>query len=272
MKTKSTQPAAFSKSTIDFLQTAGNQKSESWLDKKKDQHEEVLVEPLKDLALFLGSKLSGGVETRGYKFPKRGFGRLRRPSHKIEPGQPAYRDWVHLSASRPSTSRFDDNPGLYFYASPERIFSGGGLYAPSSRQIKKLRAVFANDISEFEDLFKDRAFKKEFPRGFESDKKLKTFPRDYPNDHENIEWLRLQAFYVKRDYTKKEFYSKNFRDLVLENWRQCLRVNELLEQALAVDLWDLGAGRGRSAEADDESPIEIDEPEDTTTDLWDDRL
>lgn len=273
MKKTTSSPASsrFSKESIDFLKLAEVQTSESWLDKNKSLHERVIVEPLKELAAYLTTHIAGRPEARGFKFPRRGFGRIRRPSFKIGPGEPAYRNWVHLSASRPSVSRFDDNPGLYFYFSSDRIFSGGGLYAPSYRQIKQMRAVFALDASEFETLFKSRSFKKQFPRGFEMDKVLKTFPRDYPNDHERINLLRLQAFYVKRDYTKKEFYSKDFRDLVLENWKETLKLSELLTESLKTDLWEAGA---RSPVVDEQ--VSDDEEDSravgTRADLWDDRL
>jgi hypothetical protein len=44
--------------------------------------------------------------------------------------------------------------------------------------------------------------------------------------------LRLQGFFVWRPYTMREFYSKDFPALVAADWRQILRLNELLEKAL----------------------------------------
>jgi uncharacterized protein (TIGR02453 family) len=250
----------FSKKSLDFLETAGKQTSPEWLDEHKVEHEAYVVEPLRELNLYLSKTLSKLPEARGYRFPKRGFGRLRRPSHKIGPGDPAYRDWVHLQPSRPSASRFDENPGLYFFVSPKRIFSGGGLYMPSSRQIKKLRLWIDDDPSEMASLFKSRAFNARFPKGFETGKCVKTFPRGYSPDHPRISWLKLQAYYVTREYSKKEFYSGEFKDLLTEDWRQALRFNEVLYQALQQDIW-----HSQSQYEEPDEPIE-------NVELWDDRL
>jgi hypothetical protein len=104
----------FSKKTIDFLIKAHEQKSMTWLDKHKAEHEDLLIHPVRELALSLAVSLERKPEARGYKFPRRGFGRLRCPQRWVTRGQPAYRDWIHIQASRPSKSIFDDNPGLYF--------------------------------------------------------------------------------------------------------------------------------------------------------------
>ena len=252
--------AHFSKKTLDFLETAGKQKSLNWLDKHKTEHEELVVEPMRNLATHVASALARLPDARGYKFPKRGFGRLRRPEHKIGPGDPAYRNWVHMQPSRPSASRFDDNPGLYFFLSPERVFGGGGLYMPSSRQIKKLRMWIDDDPSEMAGLLKSKAFREHFPRGFETGKCVKTYPRGYSPDHPRISWLKLQAYYITREYSKKELYSKNFAQILTEDWRQALRFNEVLYGALEKDIWHV--------------PPREETFEETTekVDLWDERL
>lgn len=247
------------------MKVAGSEPSIDWLEEHEAEHNGLLAEPLKQLAFYLTGELAGEKEARGYKFPRRGFGRLRRPSHKVQPGQPAYRNWVHLQASRPSRSRFDDNPGLYFYLSSERAFAGGGLYEPSSRQIKQMRMWIADDPSELDALFKDRKFRKVFPNGFETDKAVKTFPRSYPQDHERIAWLKLQAYYVKRSFTKKELYSSEFPELVTEVWKQTLRFNEIIYEALNTDIWNPQQLVTSEINDSDEEPT-------SRQDLWDDRL
>jgi uncharacterized protein (TIGR02453 family) len=255
--------ARFTKKTIDFLKEASEQTSPDWLKKHKKEHEEFVISPLRSLTFYLIQELSKDPASRGYKFPRRGFGRLRRPASRVGRGEPAYRNFVHIRAARPSKSIFDENPGLYFYLSPEEIFAGGGLYEASSRQVKKVRAWLADDPKEMIDLLRSKTFKREFPNGFETEKVLKTFPRFYPQDHKRIEWLRLQAFYVLKDYTKRELYSSEFKDLILENWRQVLRFNGILEDVLNAETDGFQA-----------APAVEEEPEESSSseDLWDDRL
>ena len=254
----------FSKKTIDFLTTAGREKSPDWLKSHAKEHEEYLVKPLARLAEHLADNLRLNASARRYKFPLRGFGRLRRPKHKVEPGDAAYRNWAHLRATRPSNSLFDENPGLYFYLSNEEILAGGGLYDASSRQIKQLRAWLAEDPKDLKALFKSKAFGREFPRGFETEKSLKTYPRSYAPDHKRIAWLRLQAYFVTRKYTRTELYSEAFKDLILENWIQTLRLNELLSANFTIDDWQTRKSEVLPESMDEEIHVE---PE-----LWDERL
>jgi uncharacterized protein (TIGR02453 family) len=225
----------FSKKTIDFLQTAGDETSPEWLAKHKKEHTEFVIEPLKALAKKVSGGLSKDPLARRYRLPRQGFGRLRRPERKVEPGQPAYRNWVKLQGTRPAKSIFDENPLLYFFLSPTKIFSGAGFYDPSSRQIKKMRAWMADDPGELVKILKSKKFAGEFPAGLATDKKLKTLPRFYPPNHKRIEWLRLQAYYVNHTFTRRELYSKEFGDLLLENWKQGLRLNELLYEIWQSD-------------------------------------
>ena len=253
--------AKFTKKTLEFLATAGAQTSPRWLDKHKKEHEEYVVRPLSALAHHLAENMRYTKEAWQYRFPVRGFGRLRRPKHKIKRGQAAYRNWVHLRGVRPSKSLFDENPGLYFYLSDKEVFAGGGLYDATSRQVKQIRAWLAEDPKDLKLLFASKTFKRIFPSGFENKKILKTYPRFYPQDHKRIEWLRLQAFYVTQSFTKKEFYSESFKDLVLENWQQTLKFNELLSAHFVIDEYRPSS---KAAFDDEDSPPQAE--------LWDERL
>lgn len=264
-KTPKIMANGFSKKTIDFLIKAHKQTSPTWLDKHKAEHNDLVIQPVRDLALYLASRLERKPEARGYKFPRRGFGRLRRPKNWVTAGEPAYRDWLHIQASRPSNSIFDDNPGLYFYLSPESTFAGGGLYNASSRQIKQMRAWIDTDAKSLDKVLKSKSFKAEFTDGLKTDKILKTFPRLYPPDHKRIEWLRLQAYYVSRKISRKELYSNECNDIILANWQQTLRFNEILYEALSESNRTIAPEKAATEEPDETA-------NESATDLWDDRL
>lgn len=255
----------FTKKTLDFLRRAGSQKSVDWLDDHKGEHRELIVEPMTELALGLLARLGRLPEARGYKFPVRGFGRLRRAKHKVARGGIAYRDFVHMSASRPSKSLFDQNPTLYFYMSPKETFAGAGMYEPSSRQVKQIRAWIDTDPGELVRLLKSRPFKTEFANGLETEKRVKTNPRAYSPDHRHIEWLRLQAYYVTQKFTQRELLSREFTDLLAESWKQGLRLNAVLDEALSD--WN-----HTLAPAEDVASDESSDEGDAGGVLWDDRL
>ena len=100
---------------------------------------------------------------------------------------------------------------------------------PSADQTKHIRKWIDQDPSLLEALFKDKDFKKRFP-DFGDERVLKTKPRDYPIDHPKFDWLRLSGWYVWRPFTKKEFFSPKFHEILIEDWKQILRLNQILDR------------------------------------------
>jgi len=81
------------------------------------------------------------------------------------------------------------------------------------------------------DLFKDKKFSKVY-KTLGEDHKLKTKPRDYALDHPRIEWLKLTGFYVYRPIPKKEIFSPNFAEILIRDWREAIKFNNLLDDWL----------------------------------------
>jgi uncharacterized protein (TIGR02453 family) len=217
----------FNQASIDFLNKAARQKKTDWLDKNREEYQEVLVEPMRALMEAVAKNLR--AEAPGYRFPTRNFARIKR-SWESEENMGPYRDWFHTSLSRDSESRYESLPNLYFHFADNDFHSAGGHYLPSADQTKHIRSWIAHDPSELEDLLEDKAFKKIFKEGLGTERMLKTKPRDYPVDHPKFDWLRLSAWYVWRNIPKKIVLSKNFADVLTEDWRQVLRLNRILDK------------------------------------------
>ncbi len=246
MKKTSTKPqlpsqnsSGFSKKTLVFLEKAGRQKNPNWLENHRADYETLLLAPLRHLTQTLKDSL--GAEAPFYHFPIKGIGRLKRPANRVsERGTSLYRNWMTYSASRPHESRFEHNPNLFFLMNPEdkddSVLVAGGLYMPSSRQTKAMRHALAENpalAAEFSRLFESKAFSTCFKGGFADEKISTRIPRGFDANHPRIEWIKLQAFYVWRSYSMKEFESPKFASLVERDWRQILRLNALLD--LAID-------------------------------------
>jgi hypothetical protein len=104
---------------------------------------------------------------------------------------------------------------------------------PSSRQLRAVREAIARDATPFDRLFRDKAFSRLFPGGFAREKVATRPPRGFDPTHPRLDWLKLQGFYVWRSYSRREFASAEFPMLVARDFKQVLRLNELLEAALA---------------------------------------
>lgn len=227
----------FSAATLEFLNTSYRQKSPTWLDRHQSEYEKHVLLPFQHLVRTLKRELA--PHAPGYHFPQKGVGRVK-CTRGTEPGEwtaGLYRCWVHYSAAVPRTSRFENNPNLYFIIDAtetpaNRVLVAGGLYHPSSRQLRAIREAIAEDASPFEALFEDPDFKRSFKGGFSMDKVSSRVPRGFDPKHPHLTWIQLQAFFVWRSYRLSEFSSAKFPDLVVRDFRQILRLNDLLTKAI----------------------------------------
>jgi len=62
--------------------------------------------------------------------------------------------------------------------------------------------------------------------------KAQRCPRGFDPEHPEIEWIKLKTFFVSRKLTVKEFSSRNLASSLAEDFRQLLRLNELLQKAV----------------------------------------
>jgi uncharacterized protein (TIGR02453 family) len=217
----------FSQATLDFLALAQKQKKVEWLEKHQDDYQNFVVSPMKALAEQVSAVLE--LEFKSYKFKKRNIGNIKRPADRAQDKGP-FIDFLTFSADRDSGSRYEDLPSLYFMLSPREgeIFSAGGLYMSSHSQTKKIRQWIDLKPEALLDLFKDKNFSKLY-KNLGDEHKLKTKPRDYPMDHPRIEWLKLTGFYVSRAIPKKELFSGSFAEILIRDWKEAMRFNNLLD-------------------------------------------
>lgn len=225
----------FSRKTLDFLVKAGKQKSPKWLDNNVEDYEALLRGPFINLAEKVKTALQ--PLARDYHFPSKGLARIKRPDFKVAGGQSQYKDWISMIASRPSKSRFESNPHLFFGLFPDeedQILIAGGLWQPTSPQTRRIREAIQKDASPFHEVFADRSFKASFKAGFHMENFASRTPRGFSEDHEDIAWIRLKKFVVYKTISVKDFSSLKFTENVVKDFKQALRLNHLLDQALKM--------------------------------------
>lgn len=233
MKTKDN--IRFSKKSLDFLAKAGKQKSENWLERNQSEYEKLLKTPFISLAEKLKRELRPLAPD--YHFPTKGLGRIKRPAFKVAGGQDLYKDWVSLIATRPSKSRFESHPHLFFGLFPNedhQVLVAAGLWQPTSRQTRLIREAIAKDASPFSELFEDKTFNKRFKNGFCMDKVSTRTPRGFSETHEDIAWIKLKNFVVLKKISIRDFSSTKFGENIVADLKQGLRFNRLLDKALKL--------------------------------------
>jgi uncharacterized protein (DUF2461 family) len=140
-----------------------------------------------------------------------------------------------MIASRPSKSRFESHPHLFFGIfsnEKESVIIAGGLWQPSSRQTRMIREAIYKDSEPFHKLFSDPQFKSRFKNGFYKAETSIRVPRGFSADHKDIKWIMLKRFVVYKVISIKDFTSPNLSQSVIKDFKQALRLNQLLDRAI----------------------------------------
>ena len=225
----------FSSQTIPFLTEAGQQTDPTWLEQNQHTFDQVVRLPFLEIAETLKSELQSTVPD--YHFPTKGIGRIKKAANKVVCGGVQFKDWLSISASKPSDSRFERNPHLFFGILPNippywGVVVAGGLFMPSGPQLKKVRMAIAENSKPFHQLFQDPAFKGRFTTNFSLETTGSRMPRGFDPDHPDATWLKLKAFLVVKKVTKTQFTSPGLALSVAEDFKQLVRLNRLLAAAL----------------------------------------
>jgi uncharacterized protein (TIGR02453 family) len=165
----------FSKQTYQFFNEIANNNHKEWFHANKKDYEQYVKEPLKKLTQELN-----------FEFGEAHIFRINRDVRFSNDKSPY----------KTSASFFINSGvgGLYFQIGGDGIYVGGGLYEPQSDQLLRWRQIF--DTKEKANIKK--VIEKLEDEGFAlmTEHVLKSAPRGWKPDHEEIEYLRLQNLVI----------------------------------------------------------------------------
>ncbi|MBC8053342.1 MAG: DUF2461 domain-containing protein [Sphingobacteriaceae bacterium] len=84
-------------------------------------------------------------------------------------------------------------PGYYIHIQPSKSFIAGGAWYPETDELKAIRQEIDYNGSELRSILNEDGFKKVF-EDLDREGALKTTPKGYPADHEDINYLKLKSF------------------------------------------------------------------------------
>jgi uncharacterized protein (TIGR02453 family) len=95
--------------------------------------------------------------------------------------------------------------GYYFHCEPGQSFAGGGLWMPEAAQLKKLRQEIDYNWDEFQQIIKEKTFKKTFGDLYQGDGvSLSTMPKGYEKDNPAASYLKLKSFIAETTFADEE--------------------------------------------------------------------
>jgi uncharacterized protein (TIGR02453 family) len=222
----------FSRKTFQYFDLAKkNKKKKAWFEKNKDLYLCAVKQPVGELLAEMDHRLS-------QKVPRVVIG-PRKISRPLGPENKAKEHgWVKASAmfflSEKQTSMFEWNPGIFFQLGDEKEDNviGIGLYGPSSRQIKRLRAALVEDHATVDKILKNPKLKKYW--GGLAEEKYKRFPADYSVADPGAQYLWYKQFYLRRQFTRQEVVSKEFASTVLQAFEAGLPLFAWIREAIGI--------------------------------------
>ena len=125
--------------------------------------------------------------------------------------------------------------GYYLHIQPNNeSFIATGFWQPESADLKRIRKEFEMDASEMRSIMNDKKFKTVW--GELEGEEVKTAPRGFDKEHENIDLIKKKHYIFTRKFTDKEVTSSEFSTTVNESFKAIRPFFDYMSDVLTTDL------------------------------------
>ena len=200
----------FPSAAFSFYEQLATHNAKAWWEKHRSTYDEAIKVPITELLAELAEEFGEGKVYRPYRDAR--FSKDKTP----------------IKDHQGAVVMIEDGVGYYVQVSAAGLMVGGGLYAPASGQLARLRAAIDSPAaatleSELAKLRRSR------PAWDIDGAPLKTRPKGYDADHPRIELLRMTRLIFTRTYgDEKMLASRKALDVVRRDWRAIAPANEWL--------------------------------------------
>ncbi|MDK2978676.1 MAG: hypothetical protein PWP52_1390 [Bacteroidales bacterium] len=125
--------------------------------------------------------------------------------------------------------------GYYIHLEPNNCFLGGGIYMPPPGRLKAVRTEIFENTEEFKKIIHHKNFKKHF-NGIIQGQMLKTAPKGFPKDFNDIDLLKYKHYTVIRKMSEELVTSDKFANEIREGFRALYPFNHFINQGINYQL------------------------------------
>ena len=185
----------FSKKTLAFLRALKRNNDREWFRARKADYEEHVRAPMVALLARLACDLPAFAPDV-VSDPRVSLFRIYRDTRFSNDKRPLK---TQIAAHFPSR-RFPkgEGAGLYVEIAPQWVWIGGGIYMPSSGELRAIRDGIADDHRKFHRVVTAPAFRAAV--GALTGEQLTRVPLGYAKDHPAADYLRHKQFIGGREY------------------------------------------------------------------------
>jgi len=215
--------------TFDFLKKLAANNNREWFQANKTEHDKArenvieftgelikqlhLVDPLVDADLD----------------PKKCVMRIYRDI-RFSKNKTPYKN--NFGVSIPTLGSKAGGVEYYFHIQPDKAFIAGGYWMPDTEHLKKIRQEIDYNANDLKKIIDSEEFKSFFG-DFRKQEQLKTVPREYSADNENIDLLKLKSFIVSHQIKDKDLMKSNAVEYLALVCGKLYPLNMFLRNALA---------------------------------------
>jgi len=125
--------------------------------------------------------------------------------------------------------------GYYLHIQPNNeSFIATGFWEPHKDDLFRIRKEFEMDASEMRTIMNDKKFKSVW--GDLVGDELKTAPKGFDKEHENIDLIRKKMYIFTRKFTDKEVTSKDFLNTIDESFKAIRPFFNYMSDVLTTNL------------------------------------
>lgn len=213
------------KSAFDFLLNLKENNNRDWMQEHKKEYM-ANEKALKSFYAELEKKLN-----LTDKIAKTKIFRINRDI-RFRKDKTPYNSHRSVSFSRAGATR---RGGYYLRLESGNSYMAGGFFNPESEDLLRIRKELEMDSSEIREILAKKDFKEAFG-GFNQGKAVKTAPRGFNKEDENIDLIRLKAFTVKHDFTDEEVFASDFKDKLIHHFILLRPFFNYMSDVLTTDL------------------------------------
>ncbi len=220
----------FTRRTLSFLRSLKRNNDREWFRARKPHYERHVRGPMVELLARLAEDLPGFAPDH-VSDPRVSLYRIYRDTRFSGDTRPLK---THIAAHFPSR-RFarGEGAGLYLEVAPTWVWIGGGLYMPSSTDLRAIRGRIAARHRALHRIVTAPAFRRAV--GQLEGEQLSRIPRGFPKDHPGEHYLRFKQFLAGRQFEAELATRGRFYTEVLSTFRAVAPLVQFLNSALLAE-------------------------------------
>jgi uncharacterized protein (TIGR02453 family) len=215
--------------TFDFLKDVVENNNREWFQSNKERYETAREDIIEFTAGLLNSlhKIDPGVDDKleAKKCVMRIYRDIRFSKDKTP-----YKN--HFGVSIPTKGTKAGRAEYYLHISPDNSFIAGGYWMPEADHLKAIRQEIDYNGSDLKKIIDHPEFVKLFG-DFRQQDRLKTVPKEYAANNENIDLLKLKSFVAFHQLKKDRLFTKDAINFVASVCAKIYPLNVFLNNALA---------------------------------------